>query len=124
MKKVTLNALVELVNTTVVIDETEKKALLDELNAEIERLEKKAAYKSPADLRKAEKNEQLYNDILAFIADADAPLSVTEIRDGVDATLSAQKITSVLNRLIADNKVVRTYDKRKSTYSIFVEQPY
>lgn len=121
MKKVTLNALVELVNTTVVIDETEKKALLDELNAEIERLEKKAAYKSPADLRKAEKNEQLYNDILAFISEADAPLSVTEIRDGVDATLSAQKITSVLNRLIADEKVVRTYDKRKSTYSIFAE---
>ena len=120
MKKVTLNALVELVNTTVV-DETEKKSLLDELNAEIERLEKKSAYKSPADLKKAEKNEQLYNDILAFITDADAPLSVTEIRDGIDATLSAQKITSVLNRLIADNKVVRTYDKRKSSYTLFVE---
>jgi hypothetical protein len=120
MKKVTLNALVELVNT-VVVDETEKKPLLDELNAEIERLEKKSAYVSPKDKEKAEKNEQLYNDILGFITDADAPLSVTEIRDGIDPNLSAQKITSILNRLIADNKVVRTYDKRKSSYTLFVE---
>ena len=122
MKKVTLNALVELVKNTVIIDEGEKKPLLDELNAEIERLEKKSAYVSPKDKEKAEKNEQLYNDILAFISDADAPLSVTEIRDGVDPNLSAQKITSILNRLIADNKVVRTYDKRKSSYTLFVEQ--
>ena len=121
MKKVTLNALVELVKNTVIIDEGEKKPLLDELNAEIERLEKKSAYVSPKDKEKAEKNEQLYNDILAFISDADAPLSVTEIRDGVDPNLSAQKITSILNRLIADNKVVRTYDKRKSSYTLFVE---
>ena len=120
MKKVTLNALVNLVNATVV-DETEKKSLLDELNAEIERLEKKSAYKSPADLKKAEKNEELYDDILTFIIDADAPLSVTEIRDGVDPHLSAQKVTSILNRLIADNRVVRTYDKRKSSYTLFVE---
>ena len=121
MKKVTLNALVELVKNTVIVDETEKKSLLDELNAEIERLEKKSAYVSPKDKAKAEKNEQLYNDILGFITDADAPLSVTEIRDGIDPNLSAQKITSVLNRLIADNKVVRTYDKRKSSYTLFVE---
>lgn len=120
MKKVTLNALVELVNTAVV-DDTEKKSLLDELNAEIERLEKKSAYVSPKDKEKTEKNKQLYNDILGFISEADAPLSVTEIRDGIDPNLSAQKITSVLNRLIADNKVVRTYDKRKSSYTLFIE---
>ena len=95
---------------------------IDELTAEIEKVEKKAAYKSPADIKKAERAEELYTLIYAVLEQADAPLSVMEIKTVGEFKDSPQKITSVLNRLVADEKVVRTYDKRKSTYTVKVEQ--
>lgn len=97
------------------------KGWIDELSAEIEKVEKKAAYKSPADLKKAERAEELYKLIYDTLEQADAPLSVTEIKTAGGFEDSPQKITSVLNRLVADEKVVRTYDKRKSTYTVKVE---
>ena len=123
MKKTTLTEMKRFFEAYAVDNQTDEyKGWVDELTAEIEKVEKKAAYKSPADLKKAERAEELYKLIYETLEQADAPLSVTEIKTAGGFEDSPQKITSVLNRLVADEKVVRTYDKRKSTYTVKVEQ--
>lgn len=115
MKKTTLTALVELVSASTVDNRQE---LLDDLNAEVARVEAKAAYKSPAQLAKAEKNEKLYNGIYALMQTADAPLTVADMREQLNLTCTAQRVTYAVNRLVNDGKLLRTYDKRKATYTL------
>ena len=116
MKKTTLTALVDLVTNSALAEN--KQELLDDLNAEIARVEAKAAYKSPAQLAKAEENEKLYNDIYALMQTADAPLAVADMREQLNLTCTAQRVTYAVNRLVNDGKLLRTYDKRKATYTL------
>ena len=115
MKKTTLTAVIELVSASTVDNRQE---LLDDLNAEVARVEAKAAYKSPAQLAKAEENEKLYNDIYALMQTADAPLAVADMREQLNLTCTAQRVTYAVNRLVNDGKLLRTYDKRKATYTL------
>ena len=97
---------------------TEYAPLIEELSAEIERVEKKAAYVSPSDKAKAERSAVLYNAILEIVAGADSPLDVAAIRVKGGFDDSPQKITNVVTRLVNDGKLTRTYDKRKATYTL------
>lgn len=119
MRKTTLNTVKAHFEQLAIDNQTtEWDEVITELTAEITRAEAKAAYKSPADIAKAERSAALYDAILEIITNADAPLSVTNIREAGGFTDSPQKITNVVTRLVNDGKVIRTYDKRKATYTL------
>ena len=119
MKKSTLTSMKQFFEAYAVDNQTaEYKSWVDELTAEIERVEKKAAYVSPSDKAKAERSAVLYNAILEIVAGADSPLDVATIRTKGGFEDSPQKITNVVTRLVNDGKLLRTYDKRKATYTL------
>ena len=119
MRKNTLNTIkAHFEQLAVDTQSTEWNEVIEELTAEVARMEAKAAYKSPADIAKAERSAALYDAILEIVTNADAPLSVADIRTAGNFTDSPQKITNVVTRLVNDGKVVRTYDKRKATYTL------
>lgn len=117
MKRTTLEAIKAIVVSANPTNVDELTAAIDE---ELTRLTKKAAYVSPSDKKKAEENAELYTRILAFVDSADKPVGVAEITPAM-GTYSAQRITSVVNRLVADHRLIRTYDKRKASYTVNTE---
>ena len=119
MKKATLVSIKAHYEALAVDNQTAEYApIIDELTAEIDRITAKAAYVSPAEQAKKERTAALYTSILDLIAGADAPLLAKDIREQGNYPDSPQKITNVLNRLVADGKVNRNYDKRLAYYTI------
>lgn len=118
MKKSTLTSMKQFFEQYAVDNQTsDYKSWVDELTAEIDRITAKAAYVSPAEQAKKERTAELYNSILDLIAGADAPLPAKDIREQGAYPDSPQKITNVLNRLVADGKINRNYDKRIAYYT-------
>ena len=118
MKKSTLTSMKQFFEQYAVDNQTsDYKTWVDELTAEIDRITAKAAYVSPAEQAKKERTAELYNSILDLIAGADAPLPAKDIREQGGYPDSPQKITNVLNRLVADGKVNRGYNKRVAYYT-------
>lgn len=119
MKKTTLITIRNHYEALAVDNQTaEYQPIIDELTAEIDRITAKAAYVSPAELAKMKRTIELYNSILDLIAGADAPLPAKDIREQGGYPDSPQKITNVLNRLVADGKINRNYDKRLAYYTL------
>lgn len=94
--------------------------LVDFCNAEIEALDRKAEKARERKAAKAEKEDSLMEDIVAFLNDVDAGeyTTIPAIIDGLgDDSLTPSKITPRLTRLIenglVDKKSVTTADKRK-----------
>lgn len=117
MKRTTLENIKDIVVASNAVNSAD---LVAEIDAEIARLVAKANYVSPSEKRKAEENAELYTRILAFVDSADKPVGVAEITPAM-GTYSAQRITSVVNRLVADHRLIRTYDKRKASYTVNTE---
>lgn len=117
MKRTTLETIKDIVVASNAVNSAD---LAAEIDAEIARLVAKANYVSPSEKRKAEENAELYTRILAFVDSADKPVGVAEITPAM-GTYSAQRITSVVNRLVADHRLIRTYDKRKASYTVNTE---
>jgi hypothetical protein len=118
MKKTTLTTIKAHFEALAIDNQTTEYAgIIDELTAEIDRITAKAAYVSPAEQAKKERSAELYNSILDLIAGADAPLPAKDIREQGGYPDSPQKITNVLNRLVADGKINRNYDKRLAYYT-------
>lgn len=120
MKRTTLETIKSVILSADILD-TDRDALVDEIDAEIARLVAKANYLSPAEKAKKEASAHLYDEILALVGSSDAPLTVKEMRDTLGTNYPAQKYTAVVNRLVADGKLTRTYDKRTAyyTYPVF-----
>ena len=119
MKRATLETIKSVILSADILD-TDRDVLVDEIDAEIARLVAKANYVSPSDKKKAEENTELYARILAFAEESDKPVGVAEITTAM-GTYSTQRITSVVNRLVADDRLIRTYDKRKGSYAVNTE---
>lgn len=115
MKRTTLENIKDIVIASNAVNSAD---LVTEIDAEIARLVAKANYLSPAEKAKKEASAILYNDILALVGSSDAPITVKEIRDALGTNYPAQKYTAVVNRLVADGKLTRTYDKRTAYYTI------
>ena len=123
MKKATLTGIKAFFEAYSVDNQTNEYAeWISDLAAEIDRVTAKANYKSPADIAKAQRSAALYDAIVKLMEEADAPLTVGEIRTAGNFTDSPQKITSVINRLVNDGRLTRTYDKRIARYMLVVEQ--
>ena len=84
------------------------------LNHELELLDKKSSNRKPT--KNQEANVTLKENIVNVLAEAEAPMTATEIAKAVDVTV--QKVSSMLTQLKDDNKVVKTFDKRKAFFSV------
>ena len=117
MKRTTLETVKTVILSADILD-ADKIDLVAEIDTEIDRLAAKAAYVSPAEKAKKEASAHLYDDILALVGASDAPITVKEVRDTLGAEYPPQKYTAVVNRLVADGKLTRTYDKRIAYYTL------
>ena len=87
------------------------------IDHELELLAKKNAStgeRKPTATQKA--NEGVKEEILAVLSDE--AVTVTEIVKTLDADYTNQKISALLRQLIADGKVEKVVDKRKSLFKL------
>ena len=85
---------------------------------QIKALEDKAANRKPTKTQK--ENEGVKDEIVNVLAAFGKPATVTEVlaKGNFPADTSNQKITALLRQLIADGKVVKTVDKKKSFFEV------
>lgn len=98
--------------------ENGREDIVEFVNHEIELLDKKASNKT---LTKTQvENIELMEVITEVLENLNKPLTISEMQEANEklATLSNQKISALLTKLINSNKVVKTTDKRKSFFSI------
>ncbi|MBE6148171.1 MAG: hypothetical protein E7167_01465 [Firmicutes bacterium] len=100
-------------NCTVPKDVAEK---LEKILASYEK--KASAERKPTATQIA--NEHLKDVILGVLTEATKPMTVSEIikAHAELATLSTQKISPQLTKLVDEKKIVKTVEKRKSYFSI------
>lgn len=108
-----------LVNLLNLVKETEhEKEFECFLEHEIELLDNKKKNSKPTKMQK--ENEELMNQIVETMATFTEPLTITEMqkKHNTFSELSNQKISSLLRKLIAEEKVVRTVNKKKAYFSL------
>lgn len=115
-KKDWFNVMAEIVKAT---DVENKEDILKFIDHEVELLSKK---KSSSNSKKNEEYTELCIQLENALADLGRPVTVTEIMKESTheiATLSNQKITSILKKCVDDRKtVVRTTEKKKAYFSL------
>jgi len=91
------------------------------IDHELELLAKKSANKKPTKVQ--EQNEVLKNDIVEVLATFDNGATASEVLGASDkfAGLSNQKISAMLNQLVADNRIVKSTDTKKSIFSVVAD---
>lgn len=96
-----------------------KEEMLGFLNHEVELLEKK---NSKSGLTKTQKeNEVLVGQLELALAEFEKPVTITEFMKGSShevATLSNQKLTHLMGKLVQSGKVEKTVEKKKSYFSL------
>ena len=94
-----------------------KEDILAFVDREVELLSKRKNGETKAQKENAELIEVVYNKL----AEMDRPATATEIfnelRDN-EAITSNQKVSALLKKLVDDERVVKTADKKKSYFSI------
>ena len=83
---------------------------------EIELLDKKASTKVATKTQK--ENVELKNIVLSVMTDTPARLADIQARDERLATLSNQKMTSLLTSLRKEEKIERVVDKKNSLFKL------
>lgn len=99
--------------------EAGNKELVEFAKGRIEALEKKAAAKKPT--KAQSENEDIKNVILATLTDEGVTVSDLQKKDETLSELSNQRVSALLRQLIEAGKVVKTVDKKKSYFSLVVE---
>ena len=115
-KKEMFAMVIEVVNGA---DVKNKEEMLGFLNHEVELLEKK---NSKSGLTKTQKeNEVLVGQLELALAEFEKPVTITEFMKGSShevATLSNQKLTHLMGKLVQSGKAVKTVEKKKSYFSL------
>ena len=119
-KKMTKKEMFAMVIAVVNGSEVEnKEEMLGFLNHEVELLEKK---NSKSGLTKTQKeNEVLVGQLELALAEFEKPVTITEFMKGSShevATLSNQKLTHLMGKLVQSGKAVKTVEKKKSYFSL------
>ena len=98
----------------------DNKEMTEFIEHEIKLLDKKKANGSKKAQANKDANLKLANELFVALKELDKPVTISEFQkestSGV-ATLSNQKISSLLRTLIADGLVVRTEEKKKAYFS-------
>ena len=105
----------------VAINEVTDEEVKERLVALKATLAKKYGNKKPTKTQVA--NEGLKDKIVEVLVTADKGLTVTEIlsKGAFGADVTNQKVTALLRQLIADGKVVKEADKKKSYFKAVAE---
>ena len=79
-------------------------------------LEKKSASKKPT--KTQEENEEIKVDILDNLTKEGITVSELQTKSDILNGLSNQRVSALLRQLVADGKVVKTVDKKKSYFAL------
>ena len=96
-----------------------KEEMLDFLAHEVELLEKKNSKSSLTKIQK--ENEVLLGQLELALAEFDRPLTISEFMKESNhevATLSNQKLSALMKKLVDAEKVVKTTEKKKSYFAL------
>ena len=98
--------------------DAEDKATVEKLEALKAQLAKRSTSKTPTKTQK--ENEIIMDRMLAALEAIGAPTTVTDLlAHGIDGyTLTNQKASALLRKLVEANKVVKTIEGRKAMFSI------
>ena len=83
-------------------------------------LDKKSANKKPT--KTQEENEEIKTDILDNLTNEGVTVSELQGKSTILSGLSNQRVSALLRQLIADGKVVKVVDKKKSYFSLAVAE--
>ena len=100
-------------------NEKNKAEMLDFIAHEVELLEKKNSKSAPTKTQK--ENEVLMAQLLEALAEFDKPITVSDFMKESShevATLSNQKLSALLKKLVDSKKVIKTVEKKKSFFSL------
>lgn len=93
---------------------------IDFINHEIELLEnKKSSVRKPT-VNQVE-NKGFMDEIVEILGNTDKPLAIADIQanaNGELATISNQRISAILKKLVDNGTVVKSYEKRKAYFSL------
>ena len=119
-KKMTKKEMFAMVAKVVENSEVANKAeMLEFLAHEVELLEKKNSKTGQTKTQK--ENEILMAQLLEALAEFDRPITVSEFMKESShevATLSNQKLSALLKKLVDSKKVVKAVEKKKSFFSL------
>ena len=119
-KKMTKKEMFAMVIAVVNGSEVEnKEEMLGFLNHEVELLEKKNSKSGQTKTQK--ENEVLVGQLELALAEFEKPVTITEFMKGSShevATLSNQKLTHLMGKLVQSGKVVKTTEKKKSYFAL------
>ena len=90
--------------------------MVEFFKSRLELLDKKSANKKPT--KTQEENEGLKVEILNVLTNEGATVTEVQSKSIVLGDLSNQRVSALLRQLIADGKVVKTVDKKKSYFSL------
>ena len=119
-KKITKKEMFTMVAKVVENSEVANKAeMLEFIAHEVELLEKKNSRTGQTKTQK--ENEVLMAQLLEALAEFDKPITVSEFMKESShevATLSNQKLSALLKKLVDSKKVIKTVEKKKSFFSL------
>lgn len=119
-KKITKKEMFAMVAKVVENSEVANKAeMLEFIAHEVELLEKKNSKTGQTKTQK--ENEVLMAQVLEALAEFDKPITVSEFMKESShevATLSNQKLSALLKKLVDSKKVVKSTEKKKSYFSL------
>jgi len=87
------------------------------VDKELELLEKRKSANTKAKQKKADEDKAIAEAIIDVFSDADSKFSTMELAGAVG--VSPQKATPILAKLVADNKLEVTVDKKKKFYNLY-----
>ena len=87
-------------------------------NHEIALLEKRYANKSTKPSKKQVENEALKGRIVEVLKSADAPMTISEIKERLGEDFTSQKISALLTQLVKADTVVKTYEKKVAYFGL------
>ena len=90
------------------------------IDHELELLAKKSANKKPT--KTQEENEDIKAEILNVLTEEGVTVSDLQSKSDVLSNLSNQRVSALLRQLIADGKVVKNVDKKKSYFSLVIAE--
>lgn len=123
MKKMTKKEMFAMVIGVVENAEVENKAeMLGFLAHEVELLNKKSSKSGETKTQK--ENKVLMEQLKSALAEMSAPVTISEFQEKSThevATLSNQKLSALLKKLVESHEVVKTSEKKKSYFALAKE---
>ena len=119
-KKITKKEMFKMVANVVENSEVTNKAeMLDFIAHEIELLEKKNSKSGQTKTQK--ENEILVEQLFSALSEFDKPITISEfMKESTHevSTLSNQKLSALMKKLVDAKRVVKTSEKKKSYFSV------